>query len=61
MAETTQPAAAPAAESPKRYAAYDVTYLKFIGGVLDTKKAVADQAVVKETKDAGREVEIREV
>lgn len=57
MAETTKPEKA----DPKRYAAYNLTYLRFIGTVHDTKRAVSEQDVVKAATAAGRDVEVREV
>lgn len=59
MTETTQPAKAEktAPEKVTRYAAYDTTYLKFVGGVHATKAAAT-----KAAKDAKVDkFEIREV
>ena len=48
-------------KQPKRYAAYNVTLAKFIGGVKGTKKAVDEQPEVQAADDAGHETEVREV
>jgi hypothetical protein len=57
-ARTTTPAAAPA-ESPKRFAVYDTTYLRFVGGTHADRKAAT--AVAKDRKLASGSYEIREV
>lgn len=52
--------AAPAKpETGKRYAAYDKTLAKFVGGVHGSRKAA--EAHAKKIRDAGRSAEIREV
>lgn len=43
------------------YAAYDLTYLKFIGGTADTKAKVRSQQAYKDADKAGHDLEIREV
>lgn len=44
-------------EKPKRFAAYDTNYLRFVGGVHDTKAKATKAAKDLEVKD----FEIREV
>lgn len=68
MTETTEPATPDQAPTPtptpapatgKRYAAYDKTYLRFVGGVHDTKAKAT-----KAAKDTGiklGDLEVREV
>lgn len=46
---------------PVRYAAYDNTLLRFVGAVQTTKKAVNEQDSVKAAKEAGHDLEVREV
>lgn len=60
----TPPHAPPADTKPtssssetKRYAVYDKTYQRFVGGVHDTKKAAQDEAKTRKVKSS----EIREV
>ena len=47
---TTEPEAAPEKTGSGRYAAYDTTYLKYVGGVPDTKGAARDAAKAKGVK-----------
>lgn len=47
------------AEAPKRYAAYDRSHGRYVGGVRDTKGEA--EKIAKGIKDAGREAEVREV
>ncbi len=62
-AEAAEKAAAKAAkkatEAPKRYAAYNKSLGKFVGGVRDTK-GEADK-IAKGIKEAGYTAEVREV
>lgn len=61
----TPPAAPKVEEQPEAkaslFAAYDLTLLKFIGGVADTKAKVRAQQAVKDADKAGHDLEIREV
>lgn len=56
---TTDQVAAPAEGDSGRYAAYDKTLGRFVGGVRDTRKD-ADE-VAKGIRDAGRKAEVRQV
>ena len=61
MTSQTNESPAEAPEQEKRYAAYDNTLLKFIGGVLDTAAKVRAQEQYKAAKKAEHDVEVREV
>lgn len=66
MTENTKPTPAkdddnaPAKSAPeKRYAAYDLSYGRYVGGVHDRKGDATKAA--KGIEDAGRKAEVREV
>lgn len=45
----------------KRYAAYDATLLRFVGPVVESKADAGKSEQAKAAKDAGHNIEIREV
>lgn len=65
MAGQDTPATTPVEEQPESkaslFAAYDLTLLKFIGGVADTKAKVRSQQAYKDADKADHDLEIREV